>query len=482
MAADDPLEKAAQDWFKKGSDAMGRQNWDFAVECYTNSVKMKPANLLYRQTKHGCCRKLHNDNGSGVRMASMKLMGLRGKIKKARSKKDWALMDQLAEEGMITNPWDAQLHADIGEACSELDYDNVSCYAWEQACKHDSENIPYLKAFGEVLAQNGKYDKARTCFEKVYKLDPADSEARSRMSQLDAEKTMNRGYEGSDSTKDVKVEQPEEAVNAYELDRQARRGKPQESVAPGESEEADLKNAIRKDPENLALYQKLIDHYRDENQYSNALQIVEKAIEVEPSNEDFKLAMEEIELEALQERLAEANDRFRKHPDRENLKTKVAKLSAEVHKKEIAVLIKQVENHPNDMKLKFDLAQLHRRTKKFALAIPLLQQAVADSRHKEAALVALGECFVRSGKTDLGRRQFIKALETLNSADAPDPFKTAHYFLGRVYEKAGKNEEAENHYNDILMVDYEYRDVLKRLEQLQGGSDEFDDVDVDVDE
>ena len=195
MAASDPLEKAAQDWFKKGADAMGRQNWDFAVECYTNSVKMKPDNLLYRQTKHGCCRKLHNDNGSGARMASMKLMGLRGKIKKARSKKDWTLLDQLAEEGIVVNPWDAQLHADIGEACGHLDFETVACYAWEQACKNDQENIPCLRAFGEALAESNQYDNARTCFEKIYKLAQADGEAPSRMSQLDAEKTMNRGYD-----------------------------------------------------------------------------------------------------------------------------------------------------------------------------------------------------------------------------------------------------------------------------------------------
>lgn len=478
MAASDPLEKAAQDWFKKGADAMGRQNWDFAVECYTNSVKMKPDNLLYRQTKHGCCRKLHNDNGSGARMASMKLMGLRGKIKKARSKKDWTLLDQLAEEGIVVNPWDAQLHADIGEACDHLDFETVACYAWEQACKNDPENIPFLRAFGEALAGSNQYDKARTCFEKIYKLDPADGEARSRMSQLDAEKTMNRGYDNSSSTRDVKIEQPEEATNAYEADRQARRGQAQATVAPGESEEADLKNAIRKDPKNLSLYQKLIDHYRDQNQFANALQAIEKAIELAPSNEDFKLAKDEIELDGLRERFSEANERSRKHPERENLKTKVAKLSVEVHKKEVEVLTKQVEHHPNDMKQKFDLAQLHRKSKKFALAIPLFQQTVADSRHKEVALVALGECFIRSGKADLGRRQLIKALETLNAKDDPDPFKTAHYFLGRIYEKAGKNEEAENHYNDILMVDYEYRDVLKRMEQLQGGVDEFDDVDV----
>ena len=56
--------------------------------------------------------------------------------------------------------------------------------------------------------------------------------------------------------------------------------------------------------------------------------------------------------------------------------------------------------------------------------------------------------------------------------DKPELYKTAHYWLGRLYEKAGKNEKAENHYTEILAADYEYKDVLKRLEELQGGEDD----------
>jgi len=146
--------------------------------------------------------------------------------------------------------------------------------------------------------------------------------------------------------------------------------------------------------------------------------------------------------------------------------------------REVEVLAGRVENHPNDMKMRYDLAERYRKTKQYVKAIPLLQQAVADIRISEDALVSLGECFIRSGKADLGRRQFIKALETLNAKDKPDAFKNAHYFLGRLYEKASKNEDAEKHYNEILGVDYDFRDVLKRLEEIQGG-DEFEDFDDD---
>jgi len=121
------------------------------------------------------------------------------------------------------------------------------------------------------------------------------------------------------------------------------------------------------------------------------------------------------------------------------------------------------------MKMKFDLAQLFRRTKQFVKAIPLYQQASADIRLKEDSLVWLGECFVRNGQVALGIRQFDKALESLIAADKPDPFKLAHYWQGRIAEKADRHDDADKHYTEILSVDYGYRDVQTRLEKLQGG-------------
>jgi len=294
MSAADPLASAAQDWFKKGTDAMNRQNWDFAVECFSSSIKMKGDAVLFRQTKHGCCRKMHGDNGTGARMAGMKLMGIRGKIKKARSNKDWQTMDTLAEEGLVVNPWDAQLFADIGLACSELDRGEVAKYAMGKACELDQTNIDFLKSFGQVLRERGDYKEARRCFERAYKLDPNDGEARSMMSKLDAESVMDRGgYDKADSTKDVKTEQPA-ATNAYEEDRRARKGVQKGAVAPGESAEMDLRNAIRKDPKNVALYQKLADVLQDSRQLPQAIETLDQALELAPNNTRLKEIKEDI--------------------------------------------------------------------------------------------------------------------------------------------------------------------------------------------
>ncbi|MFN9041973.1 MAG: tetratricopeptide repeat protein, partial [Planctomyces sp.] len=105
-------EKGGAEWYRKGTEAMQHKNWNYAVECFTNCIRLVPDNVLYRQSRVGCIRKSYSDNGSGAKMASMRLMGVRTRIKKSRLSKDWKSIELAAEEGLLVNPWDAQLFFD----------------------------------------------------------------------------------------------------------------------------------------------------------------------------------------------------------------------------------------------------------------------------------------------------------------------------------------------------------------------------------
>ncbi|MCA9064432.1 MAG: tetratricopeptide repeat protein [Planctomycetaceae bacterium] len=462
----DERERGAQVWFKKGTEAMQHQNWDYAVECFANSARLQPDNVLFRQTRHGCLRKKYEDNGTGARMAGVKLMGPRGRIKKCRLRKDWAGVEQAAEDGLMINPWDAALFFELGEACVHQENKAVAKYAMELAHGLDKENVDYLRTLGHLLHDLRDYKGALSCFQRIQKLVPQDPETRKMINTLQAESVMDRGgLEDAESTRDVKADKSA-PVNAYEEDRQARRGNKNTVAAPGESQEADLLHAIRKEPENVNNYLKLADVYRDSRELGKALDILTKARELSGDNSDIRELYEDVQLQMLRLDVIAAGERVRKNPDKERLVEKYTTLKAELTEKEIDVFTRRIERHPQDMRLRYDLAERLKKIKNYAKAIPLLQQAVSDSRLKTDALVMLGECFMFDGKLDLARRQFEKGLEGLNSQDRPDAFRTAHYCLGRIYEKSGKRELAEHHYHEILAVDYEYRDVLKRLEGL----------------
>jgi tetratricopeptide (TPR) repeat protein len=468
-------ERGATEWFRKATEAMNKKSWDYAIECFSNCSRLVPENLLYRQSRHGCIRKLYNDNGSGAKMAGMRLMGVKGRIKKCRLQKDWKGVEAAAEEGLLINPWDAALMYDLGEACLHQTNNSVGRYALERAVEYDKDNVEYNKRLGQFLFDTRDFKASRVCWERIYKLVPTDSDARAMMGRCDAESTMQKGYDDASNTRDVKVEQPAAPVNAYEADRQARRGAPKPADAPGESVEADLLHAIRKDPQNLSLYLKLADHYRSERQFAKAQEQLSKALELSSNNADIKEQLQEVQLQQLKLDLADAEERARRNPNNERLAVKASTMKAEFVQKEIEFLSHSVELHPQDMRRKLELAQRYRSAKQPSKAIPLLQQAVTDPRIKVDAQVLLGECFIDEKKLDLARRQFERALEGISPQDSPAAYKSAHYLLGRIYEKAGKKDEAIQHYNDVLNVDYEYRDVLKRMQELEGADDAVSD-------
>ncbi len=108
--------KLAADCMKKATEAMAKGSFDYACNMWGTAVKMWPDNVVLRQSLRGCQRKLYKDNKSGASMAFLRVNGVRSKVKKARSAKNWADMDAAAEEGLTINPWDGQFNADLGEA------------------------------------------------------------------------------------------------------------------------------------------------------------------------------------------------------------------------------------------------------------------------------------------------------------------------------------------------------------------------------
>ena len=132
---DDGNRKFAGELFKKGTEAMMKQSWNHAIECFRQAVKLNPQNLLCRQTLRGCQERKYGDNGSGARMSGLRLMWIRTTIKKLRYQKNWAAIEQQAEAGLDLNPWDKQLNGDLAEALREMGYNEAAAYFYGRALK-----------------------------------------------------------------------------------------------------------------------------------------------------------------------------------------------------------------------------------------------------------------------------------------------------------------------------------------------------------
>lgn len=71
--------KLATDCYKRGSEAMAKQNWDYSCEMFGTAVKVVPDNVVYRQSLRGVQRKKYKDNKTGASMAFLKINSIRSK-------------------------------------------------------------------------------------------------------------------------------------------------------------------------------------------------------------------------------------------------------------------------------------------------------------------------------------------------------------------------------------------------------------------
>ncbi|MBL8851477.1 MAG: tetratricopeptide repeat protein, partial [Planctomycetaceae bacterium] len=306
----------------------------------------------------------------------------------------------------------------------------------------------------ELLEQRGEYDVAAKVWEHICRLDPLDGNARSRMGGAHMKKTIDRGgYENADTTRNVMARGPKSG----------------EAAAPGESQESDLKHAIRKDPQKVENYLKLADYYKREGRLDDAHQALETALQVSGDNANVREQLEDIELLRMNRNVELAKEKAAGGDDeaRQNAKA----LSTEFAKRRLEVLNRRVERYPQDLVLKFELAELLMTPfGKFTQAIPLLQQASQNKRLKPRALIKLGLCFIQDKKIALARGQIERGVAEVNAPEDPKLFVEAHYLLGRVCEELKDFPAAEKHYGEVLVIDYEYKDARARLEKLQGGT------------
>jgi Flp pilus assembly protein TadD len=270
---------------------------------------------------------------------------------------------------------------------------------------------------------------------------------------------MDRGgYEDAKTTQDVKT--------GYDFDRPTKTAIPDAFDGPGSSPEADLQRAIRKNPADKNNYLKLADLYSRDRRLEDAQEALKKALDVSGGDPNVRELLEDNELEQLRQNVDLARQNAATDPvankNYHDWKT-------ELRKREIEVFSSRIERYPKDSRWKYELAQRYIKLKEWKKAIPLLQQSVIDVRLQGDVRVALAKCFIAEKNHLLARRQLEQAVQSINPHDNTELFAEAHYILAMLCEDAQEIDAAETHYNEVLGVDYAYKDARERMEKLQRG-------------
>jgi tetratricopeptide (TPR) repeat protein len=227
-----------------------------------------------------------------------------------------------------------------------------------------------------------------------------------------------------------------------------------------------IKEAIErheKQPESLDHLRAIVDGYRKQNNFEEALVWLRKARQLQGGMGDTSLEKQETELQVamLEKRIKALEADLAAKPDDADAKTRIEAARTELATFKLTDAKSYVERYPNDYGARFTLANLYFDLRDYQNAIANYQQAQKNPKVRIQALAGMGKALKARKMFDLAVAQLQNAKSEIPTMD--DVKKDIIYELADCFEKMGKKEEAIGEYKIIYADDIGYRDVSDKI-------------------
>jgi hypothetical protein len=300
------------------------------------------------------------------------------------------------------------------------------------ACQHAARLRPedaeiadeVQRLSAEMTVSSGKYDQAGD-FRKSIKNREAQEKFQSQQAVV---KTDDYRISALESAKRTYEQAPESAVNIFGL----------------ASALADLRTDEGED----AAIRLLEDAYRKRQDFS------------------FKQRAGLVYIGQLKRRIKETEAQLEANQADSVLRSQQAGLMSQLNKAELEHYGLCVRNYPTDLRAKYEYGVRLIHNKRYDEAIPQLQEAQKDPRHKTAAMDKIGLCFFMKGWFADAADIFTQAIDSYEIKD-DDIAKELRYNLARACEEQGDKARAIEIYRKIAQLDFAYKDVSQRVDRLR---------------
>jgi len=450
------LSHQGREYYEKGAIAFQRSNFDNGVHYLLEMLKLEPAFLKGRQLLRAAEIKQSRSKGSGTISKFFGSIASSPALAMSNVKKDAKKAMEIAEEALVKNPFNVQALRLLAEAAESMDLIATAIDAHETARAGSPDNVTVLMELGRLYQAGGRADDGLSCYERVLKLEPDNSDAFQGVKDATANAAMQAGkWEQEGTYRDMM----KDAGEARSLEQAGRIFKDEDVVR---SQMEDVYRQAQEQPDNVSLWKKLGDLALQINNFDYAIENYQHAFgltqgaDVSLEKLIVNTRIKKIEHLILQkEKQAETGGHS-------GIRQEIAALREECETILLQECEARVKRYPNDLDLRYELAQIYFQMKWIDKAMAEFQLAVANPRTRVACTNWLAQCFREKGMLDMAVQRFKSAAEQNSVMDGLK--KEIIYNLASVYEQMKKKEEAIEQYKIIYDVDVTYRDVAKKIE------------------
>jgi len=438
---------------EKAQDAIKRRNYKLAVQICGQLLSIQPddgeareclrAALIKKAEAKPTPKAIALIGGAPhlLTLAVCRLIGQHGAAAKAAER--YLALDPLSESANL------KLADSLGRAgCSKSALAVYRAYADAQPrCLAACRNA------GALLYKGGEFDAALEMYERALKVDPRDQESLKARKNLAAEGALK-------STGIAEARSSRELVKDLDAQQRVERSQRlQLSDDEVNDELTEVEGKLGERPDDIALLARAAELHVMKRDHQSALDCLERALQLAPDKHDLAERAGDLRLRLQEKRVTAAQNR-----GDETAAKMAAGVLADMR---VAEFRRRVDAHPTDLGLRHQLGTALLETGALDEAIAELQQAVKDPRQKGEARLMLGRAFRDKGMDDLAMGQFEQALA---AATADADRLAILYDMGSVAEAAGKPDDALRHFSRILEQEIGYRDVARRVDQLNSSN------------
>lgn len=447
----------ARDFHERGNSALQKHNFDYAVEMFDEALRVEPGFYECREALRAAQFKKAEGSTGGM---FKKMFGMAGqsplfaKVQLAlRANPTEAV--HLAEQILRNDPANVTAHKLLAEAALALDLPRTAILSLEIALKHAPDDRALAMKLAETLSAHGQVSRAEHIYAEILRASPNDPKVSQALKNVTAQRTMTEGgFEviagGTGSYRDILKDK----AGAVALE-QGNRGMKSDDLMDRLIIEHEAR--LQHEPANLALLRTLAELHSKRHRFDRAIECYQKVQSLESGGDPaVEKAIADTRVKQLEHRLEQLD------PTDPNLAAERKRLVMEKLNFQLQECQRRAERYPHDLLICHELGQLYFQADRLGEAIREFQRAMNNPHKRVAAMNFLGQCFLRRGMHDLAVRRFQEAIKEKPIFD--DERKELVYWLGTVFEKMGRRDEALEQFKQIYEVDIGYRDVSDKVD------------------
>jgi tetratricopeptide (TPR) repeat protein len=444
-------------FFRRAEEVAATDNFDYAISMYIEGLRRAPDaaeqghkplrhNALIRQAKGGkkpsMFEKMRRSRGKSP-LENM----LNAEFLLAKDPDNLAYAEQMLKAAVAgslkkTARWIADL---IFEANKALE-------------KPSLQTFVLLKDSYSAMEE---YAKAVNACGYACKLKPDDAALADEFKNLSANLTMQKGKydQDGDFRQSIKDRESQEKFQSQQA--------VVKSVDFRQQTVTEARQLLQSDysPQNVFRLADALGELQSDDADSEAMKLLDDAY-VQLKDFTFKRRSGEIMLKVLRRHIRKAKVSLEKNSSDHSARAAFTDATKQLLAAELEHYRLCMENYPTDLRLKYEYGVRLMRNQRYDQAIPYLQEAKKEPKHKISAMNKIGLCFFMKGWLTDAIDTLTQAIDVYEIKD-DDIAKDLRYNLARAYEQQGNTDQALELYRKLAQLDFSYKDVRAKVDRLR---------------